>query len=331
MSDYRYNGPHFPPSSGPAGQYHMYNFHHMGPYHHAQAALAGNTMITVDDSSDVERSPARVQAQPTSNQAQSTPSLLSVPVKIINPDKKSEAKLYMLRDVDKENLGTLTDFKEMIFEQFGEEVVNSELDFEMGFYRNNKRVWVRSAADFNDYIKKAIRSSDNVTLWCMGVSEKRRRGKHKRDYSDSNSECDSDDMHQRSRSKSKKKKTKHEEKLERVDELVDELKLKHGTTYTNIQYRVWAETIDAQNHSSTDNPPTGSFFKSQGRKQSNPSTSGTCTPGTSSPLTPQKVAQLRSTYIQQIKELHDLQTCGAITNDHFVKQRDLLLEQMTKI
>ena len=44
----------------------------------------------------------------------------------------------MLRDVDKENLGTLIDFKEMIFEQFGEEVVNGELDFEMGFYRINK-------------------------------------------------------------------------------------------------------------------------------------------------------------------------------------------------
>ena len=198
----------------------MYNFHHIGPYHHA--ALAGNT-ITVDDSNDVERSPSRLQAQSTSSQAQSIPSLLSVPVKIINPDQESEAKLYMLRNVDKENLGTLTDFKDMIFEQFGEEVVSSELDFEMGFYRNNKRVWVRSAADFNDYIKKAIRSSDNVTLWCMGVSKKRWRGKHRRDYSDSNSEYDSDDMHQRSRSKSKKKKTKHEEKLERVDELVDEL------------------------------------------------------------------------------------------------------------
>ena len=325
MSDFGYNGPHFPPG---AGQYHMYNFHHVGPYHHA-AALPGN-VITVDDSSDMERSPTRLQAQPTSNQAQSTPSLLSVQVKIINPDKKSEAKLFMLWNVDKENLGTLTDLRGMILEQFGEEAVGSELDFEMGFYRNNKRVWVRSAADFNDYIKKAIYSSDNITLWCMGVSEKRRRGKHGRDYSDSTSDCDSDDMHQRSRPKSKKKKTKHEEKLERVDELVDELKLKHGTTYTSIQYRVWAETIEARSHSSLDSPPTGSFFKRQGRKL-NPSTSTSTTPGTSSALTPQKVAQLRSTYIQQIKELHDLQTCGAITNDHFVKQRDLLLEQMTKI
>ena len=177
-------------------------------------------------------------------------------------------------------------------------------------------------------IKKSVRSSDNITLWCMGVSDKRRRGKHRRDYSDSNSECDSDDTRQRSRSKSKKKKTKYEEKVERVDELVDELKLKHGTMYTNIQYRVWAETIESQNHSSMDNPPTGSFFKNQGKKN-NPSTTGT--PGPSGALTPQKIAQLRSTYIQQIKELHDLQTCGAITSDHFTKQRDLLLDQMSKI
>ena len=45
-------------------------------------------------------------------------------------------------------------------------------------------------------------------------------------------------------------------------------------------------------------------------------------------LTPSKVAQLRSTYIQQIKELHGLLEVGAITNDHFVKQRDCLLHRM---
>ena len=56
----------------------------------------------------------------------------------------------------------------MIFDQFGEELVSSELYFQMGFYHNNKRVWIRSAADFNDYIKKSICSSDNVTIWCMG-------------------------------------------------------------------------------------------------------------------------------------------------------------------
>ena len=169
-------------------------------------------------------------------------------------------------------------------------MVSSELNLDMGFYHNNKRIWVRNAEDFND-IKKSVRSSDNITLWCMGVSDKRRQGKRRHDYSDSNSECDSGDTRQRSRSKSK---TKYEEKVEHVDELVDELKLKHGTIYTNIQYRVCAETIESQNHSSMDNPPPGSFFKNQGEKN-NPSTTGT--PGPSGALTPQKIAQLRSTYI----------------------------------
>ena len=48
-------------------------------------------------------------------------------------------------------------------------------------------------------------------------------------------------------------------------------------------------------------------------------------------LTPQKAAHLKSTYIQQIKELHSLQTVGAISNEDLVKQRDILLAQLSKM
>jgi len=132
----------------------------------------------------------------------------------------------------------------------------------------------------------------------------------------------------------KRKLSKYEQKLERVDELVDELKSKHGTTYTNIKYRVWAETIDAGHHSSVDSPPRGTFFKSQGRKDTKPSQSPPRSSQQSSAeivLTPGKTAQLRSTYIQQIKDLHSLVDIGAISNEHFVKQRDVLLQQMDKL
>ena len=138
--------------------------------------------------------------------------------------------------------------------------------------------------------------------------------------------------------KSKKKKSRYTEKLERVDETIDTLKSKHGVVFTNIQYRVWAEaiTIALTLHQK------GSFFKSQGRKfKSTASTAGlqstsTSTESESTPestlsLTPQKAAQLKSTYIQQIKDLHTLQELGAITEDHFSKQHDILLEQMTKM
>ena len=39
-------------------------------------------------------------------------------------------------------------------------------------------------------------------------------------------------------SKTKKKKSRYQEKVERIDDLVDDLKKRHGTLYTNIQYRV---------------------------------------------------------------------------------------------
>jgi len=78
----------------------------------------------------------------------------------------------------------------------------------------------------------------------------------------------------------------------------------------------------------------GHFFKSQGRKDTKPSQSPPRSSQQSSAeivLTPGKTAQLRSTYIQQIKDLHSLVDIGAISNEHFVKQRDVLLQQMDKL
>ncbi len=45
-----------------------------------------------------------------------------------------------------------------------------------------------------------------------------------------------------------------------VDDSVDELRAKHGTKLTNLQYRVWAETILSGGHGSLDDSPRGSFW-----------------------------------------------------------------------
>ena len=116
------------------------------------------------------------------------------------------------------------------------------------------------------------------------------------------------------------KRSKHEEKQERIDNTIEELKAKHGTTYTDIQNRVWAESFDTRYHQSLDEPPRGSLFKSQGRKSTSTSSS-MADPPHGTDLTPQKAANLKSTYIQQIKELHSLQEVGAISSEDFIKQR----------
>ena len=84
----------------------------------------------------------------------------------------------------------------------------------------------------------------------MGRSTKKRSRDHR------NSSEESDACHEVTR----KKKMTYEEKQEMVDDTVDELRSKHGTKFTSLQYRVWAETILSGNHESLDDPPRGSFF-----------------------------------------------------------------------
>ena len=80
----------------------------------------------------------------------------------------------------------------------------------------------------------------------------------------------------------------------------------------------------AGQHKDADKPPRGSFFFAKAK------CSGTATPtkqhasSEPKPLTPGKVSNLRSSYIKQIKELHNLLEIGAIANEHFEKQRDIL-------
>ena len=42
---------------------------------------------------------------------------------------------------------------------------------------------------------------------------------------------------------------------------MDQLKEKHSNQYTLVQYRIWAETMESGQHSSVENPPTGTFFQ----------------------------------------------------------------------
>ena len=181
---------------------------------------------------------------------------------------------------------------------------------------------------YRRFINQLLKTSDNhsVTLWCDGKADHRSA---KRSVSDLNfSDSDGENDARLPKSKSKKKRTQYEEKAERIEDTVDQLKEKHGNQYTLIQYCIWAETMESGQHSSVENPPIGRFFKSQSKTKT-----GSNVPANADEkcLTPSKVAQLRSTYIQQIKELHDVLELGAITNDHFVKQRDCLLQEMDKL
>ena len=70
------------------------------------------------------------------------------------------------------------------------------MDFDVGFYRGNKQVWMRSDNDVKEFLKE----KPECVLWCMGRSTQKRSRDHR------NSSEESDACHEVTR-KSKKKTT----------------------------------------------------------------------------------------------------------------------------
>ena len=160
---------------------------------------------------------------------------------MINPDRRSDYKNYLIRDMHSNDVQSLNGVKTLLLEELGERVPTS-FDFDVGFYRGNKQVWMRSDNDVKEFLS-ILKEKPECVLCYMGRSIKKRRRDHR------NSSEESDACHEVAR-KSKKNKTTYKDKQKMVDDTVDELRSKHGTKFTSLQYRVWAETILSGSHES---------------------------------------------------------------------------------
>ena len=131
-----------------------------------------------------------------------------------------------------------------------------------------------------------------------------------------------------------------EEKHERVQKLLDELKAKHGGQFWP-QYRLRAKFIDVNQHDSMENAPLRSMFKKEASSVPwrvsataiasivqdvlEAQASHTHT------LTPIRAAGLKSNYIQQIKDLHQLLEMRVINDSNFATQKSKILRTMGDI
>ena len=108
----------------------------------------------------------------------------------------------------------------------------------------------------------------------------------------------------------------------KVEELRGQLIDKHGNEYSRLQYRLWFEMVAVRTHTSIDLPPRVPMFtginKATKTSQSNDlvvafTNMADAVPGafkpkepTATSSSPRKLADLRSKYIDQLKELHSL-------------------------
>ena len=84
---------------------------------------------------------------------------------MINPDKKSEFRTYVLRDVVRGKMNTPENLRKELKKQFGDKLI---LDFPVGYMKSGAKVSIRASADLDD-IWRNVTKGDPLTLWCHGI------------------------------------------------------------------------------------------------------------------------------------------------------------------
>ena len=166
----------------------------------------------------------------------------------MNKSNPKESKLFTLRNLQINNISSCENLKCFIKSQLSNDIV--EGPFDVGVLQGNLAVSFRSTEDIKEAWEQ-LRAGKNTTLWCDGMASGKKKRSH--DY-------DTDNEEDIEKKKPKKRKKKEDDREEKVEKLVEGLKAKHGTTYTPIQFRIWAEMIAGGVHISQDEPPHTTFF-----------------------------------------------------------------------
>ncbi len=128
---------------------------------------------------------------------------------------------------------------------------------------------------------------------------------------------------------SSKRQSKSGEKLARVQEIVKQLKDKHGSKYTIEKLNCWAHMVDMGKHDSMDQPPSLPFFGAKPSTVKSTSTDNSpkgLPPG--SGISPGKLVKMRGDSISQINVWHDLLEKGAITLEQYSNLQQRILSDI---
>lgn len=170
----------------------------------------------------------------------------------------------------------------------------------------------------------------NVLLWCYlrsaSVAQGSGSGK-KRKHGDDEAD-----------SAPRSKRAVNEKKIQEIEDIVAQLKEKHGSKYKVEHLNAWAHLIHLGKHSSLDTPPNYPYFV--GRKcaktptskdsesQSDPPTSTEkADPAT---LSPGKRVHLRSECIDQLSRWHSLKESGGISSEEYDELRKNIIGDIGK-
>lgn len=241
-------------------------------------------------------------------------------IKVCPKGNKKDSKTFSLRNVNPSTVVSVENLKSIIKSQLRGEISQSS-KFDVGYLQGNNVVSIRSKEDLLE-IWANIKKGANTTLWCDCLQ----KPSHKRALSgDWSSEDESEDV-----CKVVKKRKRNEEKEDKVEATIKELKAKNGdSAYTPMQYRVWAEMIIGGVHTSIDYAPTSTMFiRAGGGIRKRTDHASVVGPAGSSPA---KVIDSRTKCYKQLLDLKNLLESGVLSENEYSGEKATIMGMLKKL
>ena len=189
-------------------------------------------------------------------------------------------------------------------------------NFDVGYLHGSNVVRIRNGTDLSE-IWANIQKGSSITLWCDGLKKSCSKRARPGDWSSE------DEQEEFSKSVNKRRKT--QEKSDKVDATIKELKGKNGdNAYTPMQYRVWAEMIIGGVHKSIEHAPTSTMFirAGSGRKNSEIGVTGS---------SPAKQIENRTKCYKQLADIKNLYESGVLSKEEYGEEKDTIMGMLRQL
>ena len=238
-----------------------------------------------------------ITVSPTQVQATCTYS-----VKVMNQGRKSEYTIEKLNFIHR--FTTMAEMKRSLSSYLKFEVDNFGY-IEPGHGLKGRQQWVVQDDDLKQMYRSYSKRSE-ILLWCIrpstGTQTQRKRGRSE----------SSDEARPAS---SERVKRSCSQKIKDVEDIIQQLREKHGQRYSTEQLSCWAHLYNMEKHRSLEDPPNLPFFS--GRRGTTQETQSSSPATTCLRSSPSKRVSLRSESIKQLVDWHSLLEKGGISQEQY--------------
>ena len=233
----------------------------------------------------------------------------------------------MVLTVDSKSVNKL---KDELLSSFNDKL-SSLSNLQVGYMEKNSKRWLECDQDI-DAMYKDFKVREEILLWCDGMSDISQGGR-------------------------KRKNTGGEPPSKRgvckegtIEEITKELQEKHGETWSNPQYRLWARMVHNDQHRSLDVPPSipmfsGTRYTSKPHQRESLTDAITsaatavagilkgnapveATPQPPGALSPGKRSRVSGQYLEHLEKLSHLHTSGVLSD---IEQKKFALKNIRQL